>query len=180
MPGSEPQRTCGTCSLCCKLMEVETLYKPAGTWCSKCSPPNGCSIHPQRPDECKAFTCGWLSIPGLIEDWRPQRSKIILYLTDKGDQLNVLVDPGSPTNWRQPVFYDQLKMWARQSARGGPDVLVHVGNRSIAILPDKDVDLGFVGPDDKVFIGRKMTAARPRFMARKIPAGDSSAESEGE
>jgi hypothetical protein len=45
------ERSCGDCTLCCKVMAVEALGKPAGSWCSHCKPGRGCLIYETRPEE---------------------------------------------------------------------------------------------------------------------------------
>lgn len=69
-------RTCGSCTLCCKVMAVEELGKPAGKWCSICSPTEGCYAYAERPKECRDFACLWLrgEIP---EEFKPDRSKAV-------------------------------------------------------------------------------------------------------
>jgi hypothetical protein len=57
-------RTCGDCSLCCKLLEISAerapeVAKPAGQWCKNCVQP-GCSIYDRRPALCRDFKCMWL------------------------------------------------------------------------------------------------------------------------
>ena len=62
-------RTCGSCSLCCKVMEIKELKKPMNKWCSHCAKGGGCSIYPTRPAECRTFDCLWLkdeSLPHLL------------------------------------------------------------------------------------------------------------------
>jgi hypothetical protein len=41
------QKTCGDCTLCCEVMAIEELSKPASVWCSHCKPGNGCLIYQQ-------------------------------------------------------------------------------------------------------------------------------------
>ena len=53
-------RACGDCTLCCKVMAIEELAKPAGQWCRHCKPGRGCLIYDSRPAECSAFDCLWL------------------------------------------------------------------------------------------------------------------------
>jgi hypothetical protein len=75
---------CGTCTLCCKLVEVEDLQKPAGRWCGFCSSGQiypahkGCQIHdqPQQPAACKRFRCLWLAGDWPV-DLRPDRSGVV-------------------------------------------------------------------------------------------------------
>jgi hypothetical protein len=60
-------RTCGDCSLCCKLINVrEPLNKPRDVWCQHCRPgKGGCSIYDTRPDVCRGFACDWLVKPNF-------------------------------------------------------------------------------------------------------------------
>ena len=167
-----PSRTCGTCSLCCKLLGIGELNKPSGTWCSKCNPPHGCTIYNDRPNECREFACVWLENPTLSEDWKPASSKIVLYFIDNGSRLIAHVDPGSPDVWRRQPYYDQLKAWARRGIRSKPKVVVRIENRLIAILPDRDVDLGRVAEGDQIFIGERWTPSGPRYVAEKLPRAE--------
>jgi hypothetical protein len=43
------KRACGDCTLCCKVMAIEALAKPAGSWCRHCKPGQGCAIYAERP-----------------------------------------------------------------------------------------------------------------------------------
>ncbi len=136
-------------------------------------PPHGCTIYQHRPNECQEFSCVWLENLTLGEEWKPVRSKIVLYAIDDGARLIAHVDPGSPNAWRQQPYYDQLKSWARRGIRSGPKVVVRIGNRLIAILPDRDVDLGLVAKGDGIVIGKSMSAAGGKqFVAYKVPADE--------
>lgn len=161
-------RECGTCALCCKLLGIAALDKPAGTWCANCAPPHGCTIYDTRPQECRDFACVWLESKVLGEEWKPSRSKIVLYLIDDGSRLIAHVDNGAPNAWREQPYYDQLKLWARRGMRSGPKVVVRVGERLVAILPDRDVDLGRVAKGDTIFIGEKLTPTGLRYVAEIV------------
>lgn len=171
-------RDCGTCSLCCKLLGIGALAKPAGSWCAHCSPPGGCTIYEGRPQECRDFACLWLESNALGEEWKPVRSKIVLYLVDDS-RLIAHVDAGSPNAWRAEPYYGQLKVWARRGMKTGPKVVVRVADRLFAILPDQDVDLGRVAKGDGIFIGERMTPAGPRYVAEVIPAASISSPAPG-
>src|SRR5262245_34979797 len=65
-------RQCGDCSLCCKLLNIDELNKPANTWCQHCRPgKGGCSIYADRPPDCRTFACGWLTHPEFGDIWKP-------------------------------------------------------------------------------------------------------------
>ncbi|MFO1185048.1 MAG: hypothetical protein U1E56_09700 [Bauldia sp.] len=177
VPGND--RDCGTCSLCCKLVGIEALDKPVGQWCPHAKPGRGCAIYDRRPLECRDFSCLWLENDRLGEEWRPSRSKIVLYRIDDGRRLVAHLDTGSPGAWRQEPYYSQLKAWARGMASGGPQVVVRIGDRIIAILPNSDVDLGPLSAGDIVFIGAVMTPAGPDYVARKLTAAEVAAAHPG-
>ena len=72
-----PVRSCGSCSLCCKLLVIDELDKPPDTWCPHCKPGRGgCSIYADRPPSCRLFRCGWLDSKGSVGDeWIPRAAK---------------------------------------------------------------------------------------------------------
>lgn len=59
-----PERRCGTCSLCCRVLRVEPLRKLGGVACTHQDEgsPTPCGIHgsPDRPALCGAYRCAWL------------------------------------------------------------------------------------------------------------------------
>ena len=72
--GGLPQkgRSCGSCTLCCTQLEIESepgystrldtaedIAKPAGKACRYLQP-DGCSIYEARPLVCRHFACDWL------------------------------------------------------------------------------------------------------------------------
>ena len=148
-------RVCGTCTLCCKVAGVLELSKPMGVWCRHCQRNGGCSIYDTRPASCRSFHCQWLVEESLGPEWKPERAKFALVKSDGGRRLTALVDPGYPAMWRRPVYYENLKQWAVIGASRWPDlhmVDVLIGSRSIVILPDRDVELGVLGPDEAIHL----------------------------
>jgi uncharacterized protein len=89
-------RGCGGCTICCRLIGVAAIGKPAGTWCTHCTA-TGCSIHPTRPTSCRNFECFWLMDEGFPEDLRPDRCGVVA-AWNGGDQENIVlhVDPDRP------------------------------------------------------------------------------------
>lgn len=149
--GVVPGRACGTCSLCCKVIAVVSLGKAPGVWCSHCVRNNGCGIYDTRPADCRTFYCHWMVEQGLGPEWKPERSKFALVTSKSG--ITAFVDPGFPGAWRASPYYETLKRWAAEGSRavdGVRVVAVRVGARAIVILPDRDVDMGTVGPDDTI------------------------------
>src|SRR5215475_10884455 len=112
-----PGRTCGSCTLCCKLLVIETLNKPRNRWCDHCDVGHGCRVYDTRPSECRDFNCGFLTLPQLDEAWLPSTAKLVVGLEPGGHTIFVHVDPDRPQAWRGEPFYSRLKAWAGNAAR---------------------------------------------------------------
>jgi Fe-S-cluster containining protein len=141
-------RSCGTCTLCCKLLLVPELNKPMGTWCAHCKQGEGCGIHETRPQACRDFFCGYLQTEQLSEEWHPVKSRIVVAGEPSG--IVLYVDPGRPDAWRGEPFYARIKAWATDNLPRNRLVTVRIGKRTVAVLPDKDVDLGEMKPGDTI------------------------------
>jgi len=74
-----PNRACGPCVECCRYipLDLPELAKPTGTLCAYCVEAKGCSVHAVRPKTCRTWFCVWRVVE-LSEDWRPDRSGIIV------------------------------------------------------------------------------------------------------
>lgn len=151
-----PGRGCGGCTLCCKVLSIEAMGKPAGTWCRECAAGSGCRIYDRRPGECRDYFCAYLTWAGVPEAWKPAKSKIVLDFDPTGRTLRAHVDPARPDAWRAEPYYSQLKAWARVDRRR---VIVIVRGRAIVVLPDRDVDLGVMAPDEVVVTEQRPTPA---------------------
>ena len=97
-------KSCGDCSLCCKVLHVESLGKPAGRWCEHRGA-GGCAIHGRHPDDCKAFACNWLQWETLGPEWRPDVSGFLIRHEPGQRRLCVDVDLERPGAWRSPLFF---------------------------------------------------------------------------
>ena len=148
-----PGRACGTCTLCCKVVGVLEISKPAGVWCPHCVSGKRCTIYDTRYASCRTFYCQWMIEKSLGPEWKPERAKFALVKTAAGHRLSACVDPGYPSAWRRPPYYEILKQWAAEGVRRSPDlhlVDVMIGNRCIVILPDREVDVGILAPDEMI------------------------------
>lgn len=142
-------RECGKCSLCCKLLHVIELNKPAGAWCQHCKPgAGGCSIHETRPQICRGYFCGWMLSRGVGDDWYPLTCHMILSLAKIGgvQTVTVTVDGKHPLAWREPHYHRQLQALALRglkvnSAEAVHVVQVRVDNRVWVVLPNRDVEI---------------------------------------
>lgn len=162
-------RQCGECSMCCKLMEITELGKPAGAWCAHVRKGNGCAIYGKHPPSCVAFGCGYLHWPMAGDHWRPSRCKMVIVAEDAA-RMAIHVDPATPNVWKAEPHYSDLKRWARSAAENQfQQLVVVIGRRMIAILPDRDLDLGIVAEDEVVLTGQ---LADGSYTARKLKASD--------
>lgn len=139
-------RSCGSCTMCCKVMSIDELGKPQGVWCSHCRPGRGCDIYGSHPPTCQGFMCGWLSNPDFPEEARPDRSKVVLEIDSGGNRIIARCDPGHPFAWQRQPIYGQLKIWAKRGWDSGQTVVAMTNRRLWLITPDADVDAGEIGP----------------------------------
>lgn len=87
------ERTCGPCTLCCKVLRIPELEKPQNAWCRHAKKGRGCGIYEARPESCRSFSCLWLD--GLAPEWaRPDLVHGVMTATTDGAQLVLHEDPG--------------------------------------------------------------------------------------
>jgi hypothetical protein len=142
-------RECGGCTLCCKVVEVELLGKPANVWCQHCKPGQGCGIYSDRPEVCRDWYCEWVRSEELGEEWYPAKSKMVVHLSgneDGGELLMMIsVDPAYPGRWREEPWHSQIRRLALIGLRGEFGrrfaVRVRVGERRWQVLPNKEVEV---------------------------------------
>lgn len=119
----ETGRECGTCSLCCKLLDVPEVNKPIHDWCQHARPGRGgCSIYATRPQVCRGYGCAWLLNPALDDRWFPQRAHLVmdsdLLKEDGRIVIRVHLDPAHPNRWREEPYYSVIKNIALRGLRG--------------------------------------------------------------
>ncbi|HEX4293799.1 MAG TPA: hypothetical protein VHZ29_06675, partial [Rhizomicrobium sp.] len=106
-------------------IDAPELKKLAGVRCSNLRDDCKCAIYETRPDTCRGFECGWRVMAALGDDWRPDRSGIVLisklqnnppgYRPNSGVQIVLLRRdavhnrelPGAIASWvtaRVPLF----------------------------------------------------------------------------
>jgi hypothetical protein len=126
-------RACGSCTLCCRLPEIDHFAKPANTWCPNCTAGRGCSIYADRPQLCRDFLCAWMINESLGPEWEPSVANMMVY--GQGQQITVLVDPDYPTAWKTEPYATQLNDWACEARRKGGYIIVFVGDDVFKINP---------------------------------------------
>lgn len=102
-------RSCGDCDLCCRVIGVSELKKPAYTACEHAK--GGCAVHAVRPESCHVFFCAWRF--GIGDDrHRPdQAGFLIAPPNDRNFTWQVMREAGSkpflPEEW--PELVDQMQ-----------------------------------------------------------------------
>jgi hypothetical protein len=143
-----PQRVCGDCTLCCKVMAIETLAKPPNVWCADCRPGHGCMRYAERPAECHDFNCLWLIHADIPEHWKPSRSKMVL--TTSEDGIEIRCDHASPAGWRKDPYAADIRAWAASGQMNDVTVLVIAGQRMTLVTATSEFDLGIVRADERI------------------------------
>ena len=152
-------RECGTCTLCCKVMGIVELDKPRSRWCDHAMPGRGCAIYDQRPHSCRVFSCLWLLDEGLGEEWKPEKSKLVIVPDNDGRATRVYVDASSPDAWKREPYYHSLLDFMQTGLMEGRLLFINVGNKNGLLLPDgKDgwrlEDLGKIQAGDEIRLKR--------------------------
>ena len=139
-------RSCGDCTLCCRLLGVPELEKPAGTWCASCEVGCGCGRYDDRPASCRNFECFWLMEDGFPDELRPDRSGVVIAFEDS-DSVVLHVDPERPDALTRPAAEGLL-----------PVLLRHYRRVAVACGAERAVIERAASHDDR---GRLVTNAAP-------------------
>lgn len=117
-------RTCGTCTLCCKLMGIIELEKRPGVWCEHCDKGRGCRVYTDRPGTCADFVCMWLANPETLGDeLRPDRCRVVISARAEDPNIVCHVDATRPDAMETPA----VKRLVERVHRLGKDVLISRG-----------------------------------------------------
>ena len=141
--------------MCCKVPYIKELEKPPGEWCRHAAAGKGCNIYSDRPGSCAGFYCAWMLDPTFGPEWKPDKAKFVVYGQQNNVNINVAVDPNFPNAWMKAPFFAQIKKWVVDGAERGQFVFVRIGARIVAVLPDREVDLGKVGPQEAIVVSRR-------------------------
>lgn len=164
----DPAKSCGTCSLCCKLFDIDWLEqpKPAGRWCHHCKPGNGCAIWQNVPSKCASYYCVWRLDPALGAEWKPEKARFILTHAHESAPLAVLLDPGAPDAHRREPYWSALLKTARQHLEGrGSTLVIFCGTRRSLLMPEGEIAIPDGVALDAIKIQRIERAGRVDFRA---------------
>ncbi|HEY6259499.1 MAG TPA: hypothetical protein VIY51_27280 [Xanthobacteraceae bacterium] len=149
-----PGRSCGSCMLCCTVLMVPELKKPFGVKCTHAVAGRGCAIHANRPAFCRQFFCGWRLDPNIDALWKPDICGFVLTINLQYSALLLMVDPARPLAWRMQPYYGRLREWSGRAFKENKRIVAMVHGEATVILPDRDVPLGMLAPDDEIFLSQ--------------------------
>lgn len=131
-------RGCGSCNLCCKLLNVPDIGKPAQMLCWWTGLHGGCSRQSEKGTDpsllaCAQFECMWLNSqkredPGEVwpRHWRPDISHMVVGPQDRDDPtlVHVHVDPAHPGAWKES---EVAGFFRRNMTEKGVRYEIHLG-----------------------------------------------------
>jgi len=93
-------RQCGDCKVCCIVPPIDgpEMQKQTNAPCRHRSQ-GGCDIYEKRPAPCRTYFCGWRRLAFLDDDWRPDKSGVLIEsgsATTVGSGSIVLILVGNP------------------------------------------------------------------------------------
>ena len=105
-----PGRECGECVECCRVLPINTdvLEKPTGLLCKHCE--GGCTVYEKRPGVCSGWFCGWRYVDYLGDEWRPDKTGVVLRM--EGEGVTLLVSRITPFIASLP-FCSLLATWMK-------------------------------------------------------------------
>jgi hypothetical protein len=140
-------RRCSGCTLCCKLIPVKEVNKPAGERC-KHQKHTGCAVYRKAgfPMSCHYWSCRWLVNDDTADLRRPDRSRYVIdimpdFVTLKPDDgsepynvpvVQIWCDPNAPEAWRDPAL---LRYLDRRGEDGTAALIRFDNKRGITVFP---------------------------------------------
>jgi len=139
---------CGACNLCCKLLGVPDINKPARMLCWWTGVHGGCARHAEKHTDpqllaCAQFKCLWLEsqthedqTKRMPRHLRPDLSHVVIGPPDRNDDTlaYVQVDPDYPRSWQAPEIKSYLD-----------GIISRGGKLEVIIGDDVRVELGVDG-----------------------------------
>src|SRR5690348_13326370 len=180
MTSAATGRTCGTCTMCCKVFDIPSLAKPEGKWCKHCDIGKGCRIYDTRPDQCRQFVCLWLQDPTLPPEWKPETSKLVMSIWPTTGFIYVQVDPGSPLAWRKEPYFSRLRELSERLLRERRHILVFVKHIATLIMPTGPVPIGPMSPDDGFVVRETFSGGARQYVAERVPGAQRTQAQAGE
>ena len=100
--------------MCCSVLEIAELKKPAGPLCDHGRLGAGCAIYSNRPQVCRDFECDWLTRRDLPRQIRPDLVGTILMEDSDSGEYWAVCAPERPMAWRNPLVFARLVAAAKE------------------------------------------------------------------
>ncbi len=160
-------RSCGTCSLCCTVLRVDELAKPAGRDCVHQRGPlgsGGCSIHATRPAICRSYRCLWLQ-GGLEDGERPDATGGIVDLETTGVGLRLAIREA------RPGAFDASPALQAIAARHRESMPVRITDTGDVLDPDRPFRVLLAGGIEQRAAGERIEVYRDGVLleSRRLP-----------
>jgi hypothetical protein len=104
--------------------------------------------------------------------WKPATSHMVLTRESAANRISIYVDDDFTDAWRQEPYISEIKQWAVTAAHNAGQVVVWQGLNAIAILPDREKDLGIVRDGQILVFGRRTGPSGPIFDAKVMEPDD--------
>lgn len=94
-------KECGTCTKCCEgwlsaTIKGHDMYP--GKPCYFVEISKGCRIYKDRPeDPCKKFACSWIQIEDMPDEFKPEKTGVIMHWKNDGGYWVISKAPNNPT-----------------------------------------------------------------------------------
>ncbi|HEY6255965.1 MAG TPA: hypothetical protein VIY51_09265 [Xanthobacteraceae bacterium] len=135
MVDAAPGKSCGSCTLCCKVLTIEELQKPDGIYCSNCKVGVGCGIYAERPVECRNFMCAWIYSPLMGPQLKPEITHVVIWEWVAGRCVLADCDPDYPDAWHAPAVINFLRQTAKKLPSGWK-VVAKLGQQTWRVTQD--------------------------------------------
>jgi hypothetical protein len=135
-------------------MGIPELGKPKDVPCAHIVPNRGCEIYEKRPQSCRNFACHWLLDNAVADVWKPSNCHMVVEAKQRSVVIHI--DPDFAGIWKSEPYFSEIKAMAKAGLTKGSMTLVIEKLRTIVVLPEEEIDLGFLGPNARI----KMTPHR--------------------
>jgi hypothetical protein len=105
----------------------------------------------------------WMTEGWLGDIWKPEISKFVISIDPISRYMLIQVDPGQSKSWRQEPYYSQFQRWAQAMLPEERLVVVFNGKSGTVITAQGEVELGIMGPDDRISLTMRMTQNGPVY-----------------
>ena len=131
-----PGKACGSCSFCCKVLEIDELKKTAGDLCEHCARSGGCSVYATRPQVCRDYHLRLEGGSGTLGPVPPRPRGDAVDGRSRQRRISRRLRPGKAVFLAQSSDIQASRQsgegGARRRRQGGFAQLAHLRGRTVA------------------------------------------------